>query len=84
MYLQVTDVIAVFIALVSSVTLVITTAIANARLTRSRDQWRKDYCDLLKGYKNYKFATEAEAQGLPYFWNAEAGTWQYYTAGERD
>lgn len=46
MYLSTTDVIAVFIALVSSVTLVITTAIANARLTRSRDAWRRDYYDL--------------------------------------
>lgn len=48
MYLQATDVIAVFIALVSSVTLVITTAIANARLTRSRNDWRTGYLELSK------------------------------------
>lgn len=48
MYLQATDVIAVFIALVSSVTLVITTAIANARLTRSRNDWRTAYLQLSK------------------------------------
>ena len=82
MYLTATDLIALFIALVSSVTLVITTAIANARLTRSRDEWRKDYCDLLKGYNNYKFATEAEAQGLSYFWDTATETWAYYPTKE--
>jgi hypothetical protein len=43
MYLSVLDLVAVMIALVVSVTLVITTAIANARLTRAvyayRDAW---------------------------------------------
>ena len=37
------DLVAVVIALVTSCTLLITTALANARLTRSRDQWRADY-----------------------------------------
>jgi hypothetical protein len=32
--------VAVIIALVASMTLIITTALANARLTRSRDEWR--------------------------------------------
>ena len=36
------DLVAVAIALVTSCTLLITTALANARLTRSRDQWRAD------------------------------------------
>ena len=36
------DLVAVMIALVTSTTLLITTALQNARLTRSRDQWRAD------------------------------------------
>ena len=43
MYLTTLDLLAVMIALVVSVTLVITTAIANARITRSRDDYRKAY-----------------------------------------
>jgi cell division protein FtsL len=50
MYLNGWDLMALFIALTSSITLVVTTAIANARLTRSlkdaqasRDQWRSSY-----------------------------------------
>ena len=43
MYLTTGDILAVIIALVVSVTLVITTALANARLTTSRDEWRKAY-----------------------------------------
>ena len=46
MYITVLDMLAVMIALVVSVTLVVTTAIANARLTASRDEWRKFYYDL--------------------------------------
>jgi hypothetical protein len=34
------DMLAVIIALTASLTLLITTAIQNARLTRSRDEWR--------------------------------------------
>jgi hypothetical protein len=34
------DLVAVAIALVTSTTLLITTAIQNARITRSRDEWR--------------------------------------------
>ena len=37
------DMLAVIIALTASITLLITTAIQNARITRSRDQWRADY-----------------------------------------
>ena len=43
MYITTLDMLAVMIALVVSVTLVITTAIANARLTASRDEWRQAY-----------------------------------------
>jgi hypothetical protein len=43
MYLTMLDMLAVMIALVVSVTLVVTTAIANARLTSSRDEWRQAY-----------------------------------------
>jgi hypothetical protein len=46
MYLTTLDMLAVMIALVVSVTLVITTAIANARLTRSRDNWRQSYLQM--------------------------------------
>lgn len=41
MYLQVTDIIAIVIALGVSVTLVITSAIQNARLTRAVGEYRK-------------------------------------------
>jgi hypothetical protein len=46
MYLTTLDMLAVMIALVVSVTLVITTALANARLTRSRNEYRVAYLDL--------------------------------------
>jgi hypothetical protein len=49
MYLTTGDMLAVMIALVVSVTLVITTALANAKLTVSRDEWRKSYYDLKAG-----------------------------------
>lgn len=41
-----TDILAVIIALSVSMTLVITTAIANARLTRSRNEWRANYYEV--------------------------------------
>ena len=41
MYLQVTDLIAIVIALGASVTLIITTAIQNARLQRAVSEYRK-------------------------------------------
>jgi hypothetical protein len=41
MYLSTGDILAVMIALVVSVSLVITTAVANARLTRSVSEYRK-------------------------------------------
>ena len=46
MYLTTLDLIAVMIALLVSVILVITTAIANYRLTESRDYWRYQYHEL--------------------------------------
>ena len=46
MYLQVTDLIAIVIALGVSVTLVITSAIQNARLTKSRNDWRQSYLQM--------------------------------------
>lgn len=46
MYLQVTDLIAIVIALGVSVTLVITSAVANARLTRSVQEYRTAYLDI--------------------------------------
>jgi hypothetical protein len=49
MYLTTLDLLAVMIALVVSVTLVITTAIANARITQSRDSYRKAWLDSKAG-----------------------------------
>jgi len=43
MYLSTMDILATIIALSVSITFVITTAIANARLTASRDEWRQAY-----------------------------------------
>lgn len=42
MYLSELDVIATTIALVSLMALVITSAVANARMTRQRDEWRSE------------------------------------------
>ena len=49
MYLTTLDMLAVMIALVVSVTLVITTAIANAKLTRSVQEYRKAWLDSKAG-----------------------------------
>jgi hypothetical protein len=46
MYLESTDLIAIMIALVVSVTLVITSALHNARLTRAVEEYRKAYLNL--------------------------------------
>jgi len=46
MFLTTLDLLAVMIALVVSVTLVITSAVANARLTRSVQEYRAAYLDL--------------------------------------
>jgi hypothetical protein len=43
MYLSSWDMFAVIIALSISLTLIVTTSVANARLTRSRNAWRKSY-----------------------------------------
>ena len=40
------DMLAVIIALTASITLLITTAIQNARLTRARDEYRTAYLEL--------------------------------------
>ena len=54
MYLTIADLLAVMVALALSVTLVITTALANRRLDESRRYWRsqyhqvKRYADLLE------------------------------------
>lgn len=40
MYLSELDIIAISIALVSLMALVVTSAVANARITRQRDEWR--------------------------------------------
>lgn len=40
MYLSDLDIIAISIALVSLMALVVTSAVANARITRQRDEWR--------------------------------------------
>lgn len=42
MYLSNLDIVAITIALVSLMALVITSATANARLTRERNKWRDD------------------------------------------
>ena len=46
MYASTLDLLAVMIALVVSITFVITTGVANARITASRDEWREAYYDL--------------------------------------
>ena len=46
------DLVAVAIALATSLTLLITTAIQNARLTRSRDEWRRHCLNTLEKLEN--------------------------------
>ena len=46
MYLSDLDLVAISIALVSLMALVVTSAVANARLTRQRDEWRRDAINL--------------------------------------
>jgi len=53
MYLQVTDLIAIVIALGTSVTLVITSALHNARLQRSVREYRKAWLISKQGHDNY-------------------------------
>ena len=48
MILSAWDMLAVIIALGSCLALIITTAIQNARLTRSRNQWRADCLSTLE------------------------------------
>jgi hypothetical protein len=49
MYLTTLDLLAVIIALVVSVTLVVTSALHNARLTRAVEEYRKAYLTLKAG-----------------------------------
>ena len=49
--LEAWDLVALTIALTSSLIVVITTAIANHRLTESRDYWRTQYQELNKSYE---------------------------------
>jgi hypothetical protein len=51
MYLYPSEVLGIMIILVVASTIVITTAIANARLTRSRDEWRTAYYNLKNDYE---------------------------------
>lgn len=51
MYLSIGDLVAVSIALGTSVALVITTAVRNAQLTRARNEYRKAYL-IAKGANN--------------------------------
>jgi len=46
MYLSDLDLVAISIALVSLMALVITSAVANARLTRQRNEWRSEALNL--------------------------------------
>ena len=59
MYLQVSEVLGIMIVLVVASVLVITTAIANARLTRSRDEWRTAYHSLNTEYQLERERIEA-------------------------
>ena len=47
------DLVAVCLALVVSVGLTITTALANARLTRSRDEWRASYMEASRKWSTH-------------------------------
>jgi hypothetical protein len=46
MYLEVTDIIAVTIALTASLVLVVSTILRNIQLTAGRDYWHKQYQEL--------------------------------------
>ena len=46
MYLSDLDIVAISIALVSLMALVITSSVANARLTRQRNEWRSEALNL--------------------------------------
>ena len=48
MYLSELDIIGITIALVSAIALIITSASANARLTRQRNEWRDEAIRLQK------------------------------------
>lgn len=50
MYLSTWDIAAVILALAVSLTLITTCAVANARLERSRNAWRKSYYEVKSGW----------------------------------
>lgn len=52
MYLSSWDMFAVIIALSVSLALIVTTSVANARITRSRNEWRKAYYELQHFYEH--------------------------------
>lgn len=56
MYLTSWDLAGIILALVVSLTLVITTAIANARLTKNRNYWRSVYYSMV--YQNTRSSNE--------------------------
>lgn len=49
MYLETTDLVAIMIALVSAVTVMVATAVQNARLSRAVAEYRSAYFDLKSG-----------------------------------
>jgi hypothetical protein len=52
MYIEITDGIAIIIALSLSITLIITTALHNARLTRQANDWKYQYEELAHYMEN--------------------------------
>ena len=52
MYIEITDGIAIIIALSLSITLIITTALHNARLTRQAKHWKYQYDELAHYMEN--------------------------------
>jgi hypothetical protein len=53
------DMLAFIIALGVSLTLIITTALQNARLTRSRDEWRRLALEAEQGFTRYADGVES-------------------------
>jgi hypothetical protein len=61
------DMLAIIIALGSSLALIATTAVQNARLTRSRDQWRTD-CHQARADYHDLIAKHAECPAITGEW----------------
>lgn len=62
MYLSGWDLAGIILALAVSLTLIVTTTIANAKLTRSRDAWRKGYYQLHELHQRLLIADEQAKQ----------------------